>query len=418
MFQQNGLSLDQAPPILVVFRLFLMASIFGIFAGLEILYYQNDIFNPSSVGAVTLTHTLTLGVMASFMLGALFQMLPVIAGVVLDSPLKRSLLIQIPFFFGIVSLLLAFNLSEISFLYPLASTLLLFSLFGAIFIMLYRLLKVSNHSPSSRGMVISLILFGVTIMLALYMISSMMGYTDGVYYLEIKNLHIHFGLFGWIGLLIFSIAFQVIEMFFVTPKYPNIARVYFAYLILALLITSSIYPIVNIALYISIIAFAILTLYRLSQKKRPLSDATIWFWRLGLVSIILAMALSIIYIYTPQLIILNTISILFASFALSVVFSMFYKIVPFLTWFHLNSQGYFTAPMMHEVIHPKTAKKHFWIHLSSIISLVISIFIEGVIYISAILTIVSFVWVAYNIIYAYKLYKDTQKSSKRLKNEN
>ena len=413
MFQQNGLSLDQAPPILVVFRLFLMASIFGIFAGLEILYYQNDIFNPSSTGAITLTHTLTLGVMASFMLGALFQMLPVIAGVVLDSPLKRSLLIQIPFFFGIVSLLLAFNLSEINFLYPLASILLLSSLFGAIFIMLYRLLKVSNHSPSSRGMVISLILFGVTIMLALYMISSLMGYIDGVYYLEIKNLHIHFGLFGWIGLLIFSIAFQVIEMFFVTPKYPNVARDYFAYLILALLITSSIYPIVNIALYISIIAFAILTLYRLSQKKRPLSDATIWFWRLGLVSIILAMALSIIYIYTPQLIILNTISILFTSFALSVVFSMFYKIVPFLTWFHLNSQGYFTAPMMHEVIHPKTAKKHFWIHLSSIISLIISIFIPNIIFLSGVLVSISFIWVSYQIIYAYRLYIKTQKSGEK-----
>jgi hypothetical protein len=125
------------------------------------------------------------------------------------------------------------------------------------------------------------------------------------------------------------------------------------------------------------------------------------------------MALSIIYIYTPQLIILNIISILFASFALSVVFSMFYKIVPFLTWFHLNSQGYFTAPMMHEVIHPKTAKKHFWIHLSSIISLIISIFIPNIIFLSGVLVSISFIWVSYQIIYAYRLYIKTQKSEEK-----
>jgi uncharacterized membrane protein YesL len=73
---------------------------------------------------------------------------------------------------------------------------------------------------------------------------------------------------------------------------------------------------------------------------------------------------------------LQTLSyIFFTSFALSIVFAMFYKIVPFLTWFHLNSQGYFTAPMMHEVIHPKTAKKHLYIHLSTIVTFILSTFI-------------------------------------------
>jgi len=94
MFQQNGLSLDQAPPIGVVFRLFFTASIFGILAAILILFYGTTIFDPSSIGAITLTHTLTLGVMASFMLGSLFQMLPVIAGVVVTSPTKKSLLVR------------------------------------------------------------------------------------------------------------------------------------------------------------------------------------------------------------------------------------------------------------------------------------------------------------------------------------
>ena len=413
MFKQNGLSLDQAPPIYVVFRLFFMASIFGVLAGFEILYYQNSIFDSYSIGALTLTHTLTLGVMASFMLGSLFQMLPVIAGVVLDSPTRRSISIQIPFLLGILSLLLAFNLKSYPYLYILASILLGGSLFWAISMMLYRLLKISNHTASSRGMVIALISFGITILLAIYLTTSLYGSIDGAYYLEIKNIHIHFGLFGWIGLLIFSIAFQVIEMFFVTPPYPTIITKYFAYFISLLLLLSILYPVVDILIYLSIISLSTVTLYRLSQKKRPLSDATIWFWRMGLSSAILSMIFAIIYRVNPIEIILNLTSIFFISFALSVIFSMFYKIVPFLTWFHLNSQGYFKAPMMHEVIHPKTAKKQFWIHLSSIISLLISIFIPNIIYLSGVLIIVSFIWVSYQITHAHLLYKKIEKSGEK-----
>ena len=105
--------------------------------------------------------------------------------------------------------------------------------------------------------------------------------------------------------------------------------------------------------------------------------------------------------------------ILFVSFALSIVFAMFYKIVPFLTWFHLNSQGYFTAPMMHEVIHPKTAKKHLWIHLAVVIAFILSIFIPSLITVAGVLTITSFGWMGYQIIHANILYKKTQESGER-----
>ncbi len=412
MFKQNGLSLEQAPPIIVVFRLFFMASIFGIISGFEILYYQNSIFNSNSIGALTLTHTLTLGVMLSFMLGALFQMLPVVAGVVLDFPIKRSLSIQIPFLIGVVSLLFAFNLNH-KYLYITSSIFLGFSLFIAIFMMLYRLLKIPNHTPSSRGIIIALISLFVTILLAIYLTKTLSGYGDGLLYQEIKNIHIHFGLFGWIGLLIFSIAFQVIEMFYVTPAYPKAIGKYFAYFIFFLLIATVFYPILNNLLYILFISFAILTLYRLSQKKRRLSDATILFWRMGLISSILSMVLLITYSLQPIIEILNIAYISFISFGLSIVFAMLYKIIPFLTWFHLNAQGYFKAPMMHEVIHPKTAKKHFWIHLSTVISLIISIFIPILIFISGILVIVSFGWIAYQIIHAHILYKKIEDSGEK-----
>ena len=421
MFQQNGLSLDQAPPISVVFRLFLMAALFGILAGLLILFYQETIFDPASVGAMTLTHTLTLGVMASFMLGALFQMLPVIAGVILESPIKRSWWIQTPFALGTITLLLAFNLPAYSQLYMIASLLLGTSLLGAIALMLSKLVSLSHHSASSRGMMVALLAFTMTIFLALYLTATLGGFADGDYYSQIKILHYHFGLLGWIALLIISISFQVVEMFYVTPPYPGILSRYLTGTILLLLLIKiplilflpSVVAAIDTTLALLLIIFAITTLYRFSQRKRPLADAAMWFWRLGMGSLILSMLLWIISRFASYPLLQSVAYIAFASFALSVVFAMFYKIVPFLTWFHLNAQGYYTAPMMHEVIHPKTAKKHFWIHLAAIVILVLSLFVGKLIFVAGVLAILSFGWIAYQIIHAHLLYRKTEATGEK-----
>ncbi len=421
MFQQNGLSLDQAPPIQVVFRLFWMAALFGILAGFLILFFQEAIFDPSSTGAITLTHVLTLGVMASFMLGALFQMLPVIAGVALDAPTKRSWWVQVPFVLGTIVLLFAFNLSGYPQLYTIASLLLGMSLLGAVTTMVSRLTKLPHHSASSRGMIFALLAFAMTILFALYLTVTLSGFLEGSYYLEIKTLHYQFGLIGWVSLLITSISFQVVEMFYVTPPYPKILLQYLTGSILLLLLIKipvllflpSVSIVIDTLLALLLISFATITLYRFSQRKRPLADATMWFWRLGMGSLILSMLLWITSLFSPYPL-LQTISyITFASFGLSVVFAMFYKIVPFLTWFHLNSQGYFTAPMMHEVIHPKTAKKHFWIHLAMVIMLLSSLFLAPLIFVAGALTILSFGWVSYQITHAHLLYRKTEESGEK-----
>ena len=421
MFQQNGLSLDQAPPITVVFRFFFGASLFGMIAGALILFYQNSIFDASSTAAITLTHTLTLGVMASFMLGALFQMLPVIAGVVIDAPVQKSWWIQIPFILGTLSLLLAFNMPQYHHLYWLASLLLGTSLLSAAAIMLKNLAGIKYHTPSSRGMTLALISFLLLILLALYLSSVPGGLSEGVYYTQAKEAHYSFGLFGWIALLIISISFQVIEMFYVTPPYPKWMTKYLAIAILILLLTKAIVAmitpayarLIDITIAILFIIFAAVTLYRLSQRKRPLADATIWFWRMGMSSLIAAMLFWLISPTIPNGGIKALSYIAFVSFALSVVFAMFYKIVPFLTWFHLNAQGYYTAPMMHEVIHPKTAKKHFWIHLSAITMFILSLIAEKLIFVASALTIVSFGWVAWQIIHAHLLYIKTEKTGEK-----
>jgi len=420
MFSQNGLSLDQAPPISVVFRFFFSGALFGILAGILILFFQTAIFDAQSSEAVTLTHTLTLGVMLSFMFAALFQMLPVIAGVTLTSPVRKANFLQYPFVLGVITLLLAFNLS-VPWLFGTASLLLGGSIFYICIIMIINLIKLPNHSSSSKGMLTALLSLGIVILLALYMTGTLGGVLEGNHYTQVKTAHYSFGLFGWISLLIISISFQVIEMFYVTPPYPKLVSKYLPLILLGLLIITTVlglfdpavWTISNTLFALLLTGYALLTLKRLTQRKRPLTDATVWFWRMGLGSLILSMLTMSITIFTELTILKSLSYIFFASFALSIVFAMFYKIVPFLTWFHLNSQGYFTAPMMHEVIHPKTAMKHLYIHLATIVMFVLSLFISPLIFAAGALDILSFGWMTYQIIHAHKLYKHTQETGEK-----
>ncbi|SFV59436.1 hypothetical protein MNB_SV-3-1472 [hydrothermal vent metagenome] len=420
MFSQNGLSLDQAPPISVVFRFFFSGAFFGLLAGILILVFQNAIFDVYSTKALIFTHTLTLGVMLSFMFAALFQMLPVIAGVTLTSPIKKANWVQYPFILGIFSLLFAFYFAH-PWLFLAASFLLGTSLLSIALIMLKNLWALPSHSSSSKGMLAALFSLGIVIILALYLTGTLGGLLEGVYYTQIKTAHYSFGLFGWIALLIISISFQVIEMFYVTPSYPKLVSQYLPLTLLTLLVITTIiglfFPniwiVSNILLALLLISYALLTLKRLTQRKRPLADATVWFWRIGLSALVLSMLTMTATLFTEISTVKNLSYIFFVSFALSIVFAMFYKIVPFLTWFHLNSQGYFTAPMMHEVIHPKTAMKHLYIHLATIITFVLSLFTHIFIVVAGTLTILSFGWMGYQILHAWKLYMHTQKTGEK-----
>jgi hypothetical protein len=287
--------------------------------------------------------------------------------------------------------------------------------------MLKNLIKLPNHSASSKGMMMALIALAIVIILALYMTGTLSGLLQGTYYSMLKEAHYSFGLFGWIALLIISISFQVIEMFYVTPAYPKFVSGYLPFKLLGLLLLGlilsffipTVWAVIDIFLALVLIGYALISLKRLTQRKRPLTDATVWFWRLGLSSLIISMMFIIITIFTEHEIFKQLSYIFFATFALSIVFAMFYKIVPFLTWFHLNAQGYFTAPMMHEVIHPKTAMKHLYIHLTTLVTFVLSVFIPPFIFLAGLMMILSFSWMTYQIVHAWKLYQHTQATGEK-----
>lgn len=428
MFNQGGLSLEQAPPISVVLRFFITAAFFGTILGLYLLAmftgllpYAEQHEHPINL---TIIHILALGVMASFMLGALFQMLPVIAGVSIKTPTKKAMTIHLLLVLGLIVQLFAFYNPSYSLAYLLAATILGLGLLHVSALMLKQLIQIVDHSSSSKGMIFALGSFAMATLLGIYLLLSLGGYIDGTFFMEIKEAHYSFAIFGWITLLVISISFQVVEMFYITPKYPTLMSKYLVITVFILLtlkmllLFTNLSNLIDILLAILFTIYAGVTLQRLSKRKRPTSDATVWFWRLGMGLLLVSMSIILLSNLTnlhANILFLSKIT--FIGFALSIVFAMVYKIVPFLVWFHLSNQGYLEAPMMHDVIHPKKAKIHFKIHLAMIIALLSNIALPQPSYISIIamlLLTVSFAWLLYLLVNAVKKYHYTQKYTEKM----
>ncbi len=425
MFNQGGLSMEQAPPVMVVLRFFVTASVFGVLLGLYLIGNSLNILPYNEYAfQVTVIHFLSLGIMASFMLGALFQMLPVIAGVSIKTPTSKALMVNISLVMGLLLQLFAFG-TDSSSLYLFASIALGIGLLYSMRVMLKEVIKIKDHSSSSRGMLFALSSFTIVILLGIYLLLVLGGYVDGSFFNQVKEVHYSFALFGWLTLLIVSISFQVVEMFYVTPKYPTLMSRYLVVTIFTLLLikTTLIFihldsSIINILISLLFILYAGVTIHRLYKRRRPTSDATVWFWRLGMGLLMFTMSITLLSNIIDVNRQLEYISyITFIGFALSIVFAMVYKIVPFLVWFHLSNQGYMEAPMMFDVIHPKRAKLHFKIHSAMLLSWVVVIAFqldELFMLIPSLLLMFSFLWLFYHLVMAIKKYDYTQKYTQKM----
>jgi len=422
MFNQGGLSLEQAPPISVVLKFFITASLFGIFLGVYFFLNSTGRFCfERHIVYVTSIHLLALGVMASFMLGALFQMLPVIAGVVIKVPKSKSMIAHIALFIGVLLQVTAFGTTD-SIYYLLSAIVLGLGLLHATALMIKEIIQIKNHSNSSLGMLFALGGFSIAILFGVYLLLTLGGYIDGSFFTPIKEAHYSFALFGWVTLLIVSISFQVIEMFYVTPKFSPLLSKYFSVTIFIILILKTIVlfmgldsAILDIVTALLFIIYASITIYQLYKRRRPTRDATVWFWRLGMGLLIFS---SLIIIINNLIGLDDRVEMLghfaFIGFVLSIIFAMVYKIVPFLVWFHLSNQGYMEAPMMFDVIHPKRAKIHFWIHLCTIILWFSSVLYGPLTIFSSLFLSLSFAWLLYHLLFALKKYNYTQKYTKKM----
>ena len=382
-----GLSLEQAPPISLSFRFFLSAPLFLLLASLILLVSgPQALISRWTPALLALTHLITLGFLSMTMIGALMQMLPVVAGAPMPWPRTVAWMVHIPLLAG--TLMLAFGLffswtAMIGIaIFPLAFA------FGVFLVAAACSLSASQvRHATMRAMRFASLALAVTAGLGIALAGTLSGYFD-LPLSELVGLHAGWGLLGWVGLLVAGVAYQVVPMFQLTQAYPARLTRWLGGTVFLLLCGWSLVPylpplpaawggaLATGGVATGFALFAGATLYVQHKRRRRVVDVTLQFWRIGMLSLIAAITLWAAAQLTtaiaedPRYPI--ALGILFMmGFAVSVVSGMLYKIVPFLVWLHLQSRlpKDKTAPNMKQIIPDRAARRHMWTHTASVLLL-------------------------------------------------
>lgn len=415
----NGLSLDQAPPISVVLRFFFTVPVFGILLTLIVFFNPHDVLTPTHPLSLAAIHVMFLGIITMSMFGALFQMQSVLGGRPIPSVLGNAFLIHLFLVIGVLSLSGAFVLGTPE-LFIIASVFLGASILYVATLIL-PLLFVGTPHDTLRGMRLALIALSLTAILGIVMASEYANLSFSAFHAVIRSVHYSLGLVGWIAILIIAVAFQVVEMFYVSTPYSpwckrNAFKVIAVSLFLKIIWLFTALPYVwvfDLVIGALLIGFVTTTAKRLKMRKRRVSDVSIWFWSSGIILLSLAVVAHMVSLSNgyPQS---QTISLIaFGLFALAVILGMMGKIVPFLVWFHLNSAGYMDTPLMSNIIPQSRAKGVFTLFILTSFTSIVGVFYIEFFALSALIGAAMFTLLLINLIKAYKLYRYTLSHGKR-----
>ena len=377
MLTTAGLSLEQAPPIGVPFRFFLTAPLFTLAAGL-LLAWQGEALMASrwTPAALAGTHLIALGFLTQVMCGALFQMLPVLAGSPVPAarrvgPAGHALLVAgtLALCTGLLGLapggsgpwlgwgagLLGLGLAVIAL--PVAVA----------------LARARGAANTVAAMRLALAGLGVTVALGLVLALAVPGTIRLADFAAWVDLHLAWGLLGWGGVLIMGVGFQVVPMFHVAPAYPRPLRLALPPLVMAGLGAAALATLAGrpglalwgIAVAIgALMVFAVATLDRQHRRGRKRLDATLLHWWSAMASLLLAAGLWLAGGHGEAVGVLVLIGV-----GVGLPSGMLLKIAPFLSWFHLQHRqialGRFDLrlPNMHSLLPEAWGRLHFGLHL-------------------------------------------------------
>lgn len=362
---QAMLSFEKAPPLAAPLRFFLTAPLYIVLAGLLIAYEGPALFTSRWMpGTLAATHLLTIGFMLQIMLGALIQILPVVAGANLARPLAVAKVVHPGLSVGALLLAAGFLFAQPGLL-SAAALLLGLSVLFYLAASWWALLRVPSTSPTIRGLKFAWLGLAVAVSLGIVLALALaQGWSLPL--VVLTNLHAGWGLGAWAGVLLASIAYVVVPMFQLTSGYPARLSWWFPAVMLGLLLLWSVAVIADWPGLVRLtqglaalagIGFAGLTLRLQSQRRRARSDATHRYWQLGLLSSILALSLLLIAALWPAAAELEAWPLLFgilliAGGFIAFIIGMLYKIVPFLAWMHLQNSGQakVPAPAMNKIL--------------------------------------------------------------------
>jgi len=385
--QTASLSLEQAPPLSIPSSFFLAMPLALLAAGAILMNSGiGALASPWTPQALALTHAGTLGVLAMGMFGALYQMIPVVAGAPVPW-IRLAHLVQISLLLGLAGFLwrllggpaavmawavIALKVAFTAFLVPLG----------------WALLRAGTRGMTVNGMRLAISSLAVV---TLFGVSMARGWVDGMFparRMLFIQTHLMVALLGWVGGLIMAVSWRVVPMFYLAPQADK-ARMR---LQAALLLTGLLLPLLllvtsapagpltqgqwaGVAALPAVIACWILqplqTLTDIARRKRKRSDSSLLFWKAGLLSALLLgpLGAAALWLDDPRW------PLLFGWFAIwgwagAIMHGMLGRIVPFLVWFHRYSAkvGLEDVPSMRSLLPQSAVKAGFATHLGSVLT--------------------------------------------------
>ena len=375
-FATQGLSLDQAPPLAIPTGFFLAAPIAIAAAGAWV-FWAGEMpparWTPLALG---LTHLGTLGFLATVMFGALYQMIPVVAGAAV--PLIRlSHGVQALLATGVATLVLALA-GFPPFLYHAAGGALGLAVLLFAAPVGFALLKTPTTGPTVVGMRLSVLSLLVVVTFGLLLLLPRMGVGIRLGPHALLG-HVAIGLLGWIGGLIAAVSWQVLPMFYLSAEAPQwLRRAVLSGPVLAMagagaaLVSPSPLPVwslLGVAALASWLVHPLAGLWMIHRRRRRKVDDSRLFWQLGLLVAPLCLVAAIVSIATDSVVMpVLTAWLAIWGWAGAIVHGMLTRIVPFLVWFHRFSPliGKVPVPPMRRMLPASHVRVAFGLHAATL----------------------------------------------------
>jgi hypothetical protein len=372
MISTSGLSLDQAPPLRLPLGLFLTAPWLAMAAGILIAVEADTVlvsrWTPAALAA---THLLAIGFLGQVMVGALLQMLPVIAGA--PVPLVGLTAVWTHLLLALGSVLLAGGFMGAGPVVLAVGAAAAGLGFAGFLVAAALALGRAQGAPSTRvALRLAALSLAVTVLLGLTLTSALLGWVPLPAFPEWVQAHLSFGLFGWVGLLIVGVAYQVVPLFHVTRAYPRWMAGALAPVLFSALTAAAVLNLIGAmgwaswayaAMALGFAGFAVTTVILQVRRSRPRLDATLIHWWIAMAAVLTAV-LAWPLGARPELIGV----LVLVGVGVGLPSGMLLKIVPFLCWFHLQSRqvaaGRFDVrlPHMHRLLPERLALVHPPLH--------------------------------------------------------
>ncbi|HLW05587.1 MAG TPA: hypothetical protein VKY38_08435 [Azoarcus sp.] len=342
----GSMAYDATPSLNVPMRFFLTAPLFGMAAGGLLIFSPHALTSRWLPETFAVVHLVAVGFMLMVMSGALFQILPVVAGRAIPGKGVFAGFVHAGLCVGAVLLSwgLGASLREAIEAGALALLIALTAFIGGVAAGLW---GCRIDLATQRDLRLAMTGIAVTVMLGTTL-ALVLSRGAALPFLSLLELHVGWAFLGAAGMLLAATSWIVVPMFQITPPYPAWMMrawgwaVFISLLAWSLAVMLEAGEVAGLLLSLPLLlaaAYALATLWLQHRSRRTRPDETLRAFRLAMCAFLAGLVCVVMARYAgdARWSVTAGVLVLYGGFV-GVIQGMLYKIVPFLCWLHLSQK--------------------------------------------------------------------------------